>query len=322
MSRARGLAAGPRSCRLPAGAGSSAPWPAGACVAGGRRRSVLLETPPSDREEPRDLPPLPVGCLCPQCGYDLRGLTSARCPECGFDLAAVRSQESRIPWSYRRQLGWLRAYWKTVWLVLRRPREFCLEVARPVSYRDAQAFRWVTLVHAQAAVLAASLAPTVADWVRTGRPAATLWLLIGGIQVWALLALAALPGLASYWFHPRHLPVGHQNRAIALSYYAWTPLALALLTVPLGALWMVLCLVPYAAGLESLYWAGLGSMTLWVGTTYGCLWAFAKYTLHQAPAVRIGRMLALCLVSGLAVLLLALVPLSFFYLAVVFASLR
>ncbi len=39
--------------------------------------------------------------------------------------------------------------------------------------------------------------------------------------------LAALPGVASYCFRPRRLSVEQQNRAIALSYYAWAPLAAA-----------------------------------------------------------------------------------------------
>ena len=41
--------------------------------------------------------PLPVGAVCPDCGYDLRGLTGDRCPECGFDLNVVRTQTPQIP---------------------------------------------------------------------------------------------------------------------------------------------------------------------------------------------------------------------------------
>jgi hypothetical protein len=34
-----------------------------------------------------------------------------------------------------------------------------------------------------------------------------------------------MTGLPSYFFHPRHLPLEQQNRAVALSYYTCAPLA-------------------------------------------------------------------------------------------------
>ncbi len=123
----------------------------------------------------QSLAPLPEGLYCPDCGYDLRSLTSTRCPECGFGLEAVRAGESQIPWTYRRELGRFRAYWKTVWLVLRWPKQFCLEVARPVSYRDSQSFRWMTVAHAYAAVLAGSAAWAAFDWLYNWRGGETMW---------------------------------------------------------------------------------------------------------------------------------------------------
>lgn len=68
---------------------------------------------------------------CPQCGYQLRGLTSACCPECGFDLAVVRDPVSRIPWVHRTRIGRLRAYFQTDWFVTWRRKEFYLEIVRP-----------------------------------------------------------------------------------------------------------------------------------------------------------------------------------------------
>ena len=60
--------------------------------------ATMAQTPP-------DLPPLPEGIYCLDCGYDLRGSTSARCPECGFSLELLRTGESQIPWAHRRELG-------------------------------------------------------------------------------------------------------------------------------------------------------------------------------------------------------------------------
>ncbi len=78
--------------------------------------------------------------FCQDCGYNLRGLTGARCPECGHSLETIRALESQIPWVYRKEQGWFRAYWRTVWLVMFRQRRFCEEMARPVSFDDAQRF--------------------------------------------------------------------------------------------------------------------------------------------------------------------------------------
>lgn len=267
-----------------------------------------------------DLTPLPVGVLCPDCGYDLRWLTSERCPECGFALEGLRARQSEIPWSHRRELGAFRAYWKTVWLVGRRPKRFCLEMARPVSYRDSQSFRWVTALHAYLPILIVSITWCIFDWGRGWTSGAELWWVLGGLQVVALLLLAGLPGLASYLFQSRRLSVEQQNRAIALSYYtgaslACTPLALLAYTAalatwkPWGNTHVVLLLV--AAGI----W--LGTIALWEPRLY----VFLKHILHGSRFSRALRMMALdALAFGLG-LLAVLVPLSVFYIAVIFSTL-
>ena len=96
--------------------------------------------------------------FCPACGYNLRGLTDDRCPECGNTFDRATLHVSRIPWVHRNQLGRFRAYWQTVWLVITRPRQFRDEVLHPVSYRDAQQFRWITILHAYLPVLAGTVA--------------------------------------------------------------------------------------------------------------------------------------------------------------------
>ena len=85
---------------------------------------------------------------CPVCGYDLRGaarVAGARCSECGTEIQAGRVA-SRIPWTHRRELGRVRAYLATVWMVLRRPGMLAAEVDRPVVLRDARKFYWVSVV--------------------------------------------------------------------------------------------------------------------------------------------------------------------------------
>ncbi len=275
--------------------------------------------PPSPTTAAADAAPLPVGILCPDCGYDLRGSTSERCPECGFLLEPLRAGESQVPWSHRGQLGWFKAYWKTVWLVTRRPKRFCVEATRPVSYPDSQSFRWVTIVHVYVSSLIGALAWILegSSWRIGGFP----WIL-GGLLFCSLALPVLLPGLASYFFQPRHLTVEQQSRAIALSYYAWAPLAIVSWALP----FLVAALMrrpPWrptiSVGLAIL--AGL-IVIMAVAMAYGLVMEFAKRTLHLRPGAMFLRMIVLsALLLGLSSLVV-LIPLSVFYFLLIIHSLR
>ncbi|MBI4718351.1 MAG: hypothetical protein HY763_11135 [Planctomycetes bacterium] len=188
-----------------------------------------------------DLSPIPDDVYCLRCGYNARGLTGTNCPECGESLELLRSETSAIPWTRRREIGRFSAYWRTVWLVMFRPRRLAAEMARPVSFADAQAFRWVTVAHAFL-----PLALWVIGFALLVRPAPFQIALLdevvkepvaAGLATLGLLVFfAAATGMPSYFFHPRDEPVHRQNRAIALSYYTCAPLAWTILPAPyLGA---------------------------------------------------------------------------------------
>ena len=265
------------------------------------------------------LPPLPVGVLCPDCGYDLRGLTSDRCPECGFGLDVLRARESLIPWSHRRELGTFRAYWKTVWWVARYPKRFWREMARPVSYRDSQSFRWVSSLHAYLPILIGSVLWCVFDHLRGWQGGEALWWVLGSLQVVSLVLLAGLPGLASYFFQSPHLSVEQQNRAIALSYYAWASVAWTPLALPFFAL-ALLTWKPWGNvhGVLFCVIAGIcfGCAETWQATLY---W-FSKHNLHRGRAACLLRIMVLNMLAlGLALLAL-LLPLNAFYLLVIYHS--
>src|SRR5437867_2522049 len=83
---------------------------------------------------------------CPECGYDLHGIESARCPECGQSIDRATLSESRIPWVHRREIGRVRAYWRTLWLAILRPRRIAMDIAAPAHLRDAEMFRRVTVI--------------------------------------------------------------------------------------------------------------------------------------------------------------------------------
>ncbi|HNQ23945.1 MAG TPA: hypothetical protein PKK06_12710 [Phycisphaerae bacterium] len=201
-------------------------------------------------------PAIAYDVLCPACGYNLYSLTSNKCPECGFDLTGLRDPAPQLPWARRKAIGRFKAYWQTIWWVRFRHRQFCAEMGRPVSYADAQRFRWVTILHAMAGVVWC----TVMLWAGTPRPVTQyypfsdtiFWIGAPGVTVavyraqmvhgiWPmvlanvsiLLCLAVATGVPSYFFHPRSRPVELQNRAVALSYYTGGVLAV------LGALLLV-----------------------------------------------------------------------------------
>lgn len=175
--------------------------------------------------------------LCVDCGYSLRGLTSARCPECGANLEPLRSPESRIPWVQRRARGRFPAYWQTVYFFLFCSRWFRAEMVRAVSFGDAQRFRWTIVLQAWGALLAGLLAANMASPGLLDLPISFFGPTTGIALLLGVLAfLAGLTGLPSYFFHPRGFPVEMQNRAVALSYYTSAPLAIFPLIVGLGVL--------------------------------------------------------------------------------------
>jgi hypothetical protein len=191
--------------------------------------------------------PITADPYCPGCGYNLRGIGSDRCPECGVAIDWQAIARSVIPWSYRAKLGRWRGFWRTVGLVSRQPLAIARDVSRPVSFRDAQLFRWLVVLVAWLPLCVMALAvravvgdvpgPALGNSPAWGVPQLSIWLDLlactwTGMFIWPvpsialLMFLACLSGAPSYFFHPRDLHVVQQNRAVALSYYACAPLTM------------------------------------------------------------------------------------------------
>jgi rubredoxin len=172
---------------------------------------------------------------CPECGYSLRGLTSERCPECGMSLERVEALGWQIAWVHRRRVGRWRGYWSTARRAAFRGNSFFRDVPRIVDYPDAQRFRWITVGIFAVTVFLIIVAYSIASQDVRDELAVNGW--FHGVRFIAgILGLAALTGLPSYLFHPRHLSTEEQDRAIAMSYYACAPLAFVSWTLPLYAL--------------------------------------------------------------------------------------
>ncbi|MEW6252771.1 MAG: hypothetical protein AB1716_19215 [Planctomycetota bacterium] len=220
----------------------------------------------------------------------------------------MRSTGEILPWAYRREIGRLRAYWRTVWLVTRRPKQLSLAMSRPVAYRDAQRFRWVTWLHVVLTLLGVMLLTRL----MTGPPQQTdHWYAWGLAALGYLLIcafLAGAPGVASYFFHPRRLPIEQQNRAIALSYYAWAPLAVAPLALALyGA--AVLIHTPFLSLTEmGLAIAAVGLLLYVSFAAEVQIYSLQVNVLHRSASAALWRMVLLNL--GLASLVLALLAIG------------
>ena len=136
----------------------------------------------------------PLVRRCTSCGYDLRGLEQLRCPECGLAFDPNYLPPADIPWLKRGDArvdpnatggNALVAYWRTVWLVLARPRRLGEMVWQNVDVDPNQTtrFRWVTIGIAVGSLLA-TLLPLMAP--------------LSPSVVVTLLALAA-PMIGFFW---------------------------------------------------------------------------------------------------------------------------
>jgi len=140
-----------------------------------------------------------------------------------------------IPWERRRQIGRIAAYWKTVFLVLRRNGRLGAHLAGRVNYRDAQKFRWLTIAHALALPVAGALVVLCCAVAGADVKPQTLALPLGSGLMW--LCLPLMTGVVSWFFCPGGCDTERQNRSIALSYYTCAPLALWVFAlVPLAVL--------------------------------------------------------------------------------------
>lgn len=77
---------------------------------------------------------------CPECGYDLRGSGSGRCPECGSAFDRAQMSRSKIAWEHRREIGLMRAWWRTVWQATFRVKDLADSISAPADWHAARRF--------------------------------------------------------------------------------------------------------------------------------------------------------------------------------------
>jgi hypothetical protein len=182
----------------------------------------------------------------------------------------------------------LRAYSQTVSLVIFRTKLFCRAVYRPVSYSDAQRFRWASILQAYVPLLVTLAVlqlvhPDILPWAADE----TGWWFVILVCACPLLALLVLTGLPSYFYHPRHLSIEQQNRAVAISYYGCAALTL---TLPAMTGFCTATMIAWA-GSEHVALLGLTALCLFIVMLIGWLtsvrfgWLVPLYPLAWTAAV-------------------------------------
>ncbi len=91
-----------------------------------------------------------VGLRCPECGYNLTGLTIVICPECGkaYNRAALLAGENgRFPiWGRRTEIGFTRAFIRTTLEIWLHPERFGRQLPSRPKPSDAIVYSTVCLI--------------------------------------------------------------------------------------------------------------------------------------------------------------------------------
>lgn len=177
---------------------------------------------------------------CPACGYNVRGVEACRCPECGEAFDPAKLSMSQIPWTWQRRVGYMRAFFLTVWLATLQARRMAAGGPEPLDRVKA---RWFGLicegllaVPICAVLLSMSLTARSPSWsgpIFASQTAAWLELWVEQLLgLWAMAAgwwpLALLLGLATaHWIaiFPSRLaafpkyPVAQRENLIAGAHY-------------------------------------------------------------------------------------------------------
>jgi hypothetical protein len=185
--------------------------------------------------------------LCPICGYDLRATTADRCGECGQVIDWESLKTSGFPWARRKQIGRIRAYIQTVWLVSIDSKRLRFEASCPQELKDARSFQRVTagilavvLLGLFAATLIANkglaflaIQPPYGGFTRSSpgwladllvpwSAGATIPLTLPAMLI---LLAAHLTGSQRGLFHVKGVSPARQERLMAIALYAAAPMA-------------------------------------------------------------------------------------------------
>jgi hypothetical protein len=193
---------------------------------------------------------------CAGCGYNLRGLTSARCPECGLEIEAAAG--SAIPWEAWRELGNVHAFWRTFREAAFHPKRLSQAASHPVKASSAYWFRVIVSFIAalpMSAVFWMIVAVDRGTWflsiwqsggqrsAMTMTPPPSWWepaiLWSAGATFVIVMPVAAFiayylgSGVLGFWVTTSEMSAERKQRAVAVAAYACAPLVMMI--VPTAA---------------------------------------------------------------------------------------
>ncbi|MDP6633323.1 MAG: hypothetical protein QGG42_00310 [Phycisphaerae bacterium] len=152
---------------------------------------------------------------------------------------------SKIPWENRKQIGRIRAYWRTAWMVMANPSELQQFLDAPVCEKHAKSFRRVTMqltAIVTFGVLIVLLSKSIRFAFWSAYSLRAFESIVLGVLARMILAVLALIGLflatrSLEWFsNPKDFDPVRQDRAIALSCYVCGPILIVTVTGGIASL--------------------------------------------------------------------------------------
>ena len=182
--------------------------------------------------------PLEQDIHCPDCGYNLRGLSSGTCPECGKSVEHHVKVDHHfmskpaLPWMHRRGESRFTAFYSTAMIVCFKPMRLAEQLWERghLSRSDARRFAMFVALHAGVVLLPAVVASVLLPG--PGDPRRQFLALLSAVLTagWIWRAVTATPRFVA----KLTMAKDQLRRAEILSHYSWSPLVLAPALVPAG----------------------------------------------------------------------------------------
>lgn len=239
----------------------------------------MMTRPPNQRDRPSATPGADSGLRCPQCEYNLTGLTENRCPECGeaFDLEELRrvfgvQPEPIAGWDDRGTTSMLIAFFRVCRMTWFHPATFARHFPWAFDLASAVRFGAIARVAAIAPVVAFRLLGLCVTAKPLSRALVELIfssvLFALGVALASLCCEAILASILSFLVTPRRLmPPAHWSSKASTSWWGLVGFHSGFLIVSGMGVAVVGVLLPGMTGGKMMPWpvwgAALAASVCW-----------------------------------------------------------